>query len=302
MPKLSIVIATYNRAEALVRTLDSFVEQTLDPVLWEIVTVNNNSADNTDARFAAWQAAHPKINARIVFEGKQGLSCARNCGIEASKGEYIAIIDDDELVNIRFCEAYYTFFKTETSAAGAGGRIVPLYEYPVPVWLTKYTERPIAGTLDLGEKCIPFPQRKFPGGGNMAIRRSILKKYDAFNPALGRTGNIPLAGEEKELFRRLHRAGEKIYYIPDAIIYHVIPESRFEPAYFRRLTRMSGVSERIRTLQHSLLAYLMRLLGEVVRWAMTLALALVYLLRGTPSKGGYLIHMRWNITRGLLGG
>ena len=300
IPDLSIIIATYNRAAGLVRTLDSLAGQTLAPALWEIVAVNNNSTDDTEARFAAWQAAHPALNARMVFEGKQGLSHARNCGIGASQGEYIVIIDDDELVNTRFCEAYHTFFQANTPVAAAGGRIVPLYEFPPPVWLTKYTERPIAGTLDLGEQCIPFPGQKFPGGGNMAVRRSILKKYDAFHPALGRTGNTPLSGEEKELFLRLRRADEKIYYIPDAIIYHVIPLSRFEPAYFARLTRMSGVSERRRTLQHSRFAYLTRLLGEAVRWAATLALACLYLLRGIPSKGKWLIRMRWNITCGLL--
>ena len=45
--KLSIIIATYNRAESLIRALNSIAEQDADPSLWEAVVVNNNSTDNT---------------------------------------------------------------------------------------------------------------------------------------------------------------------------------------------------------------------------------------------------------------
>ena len=47
MKKLSIVVATYNRAPYLLRTLESLARQTLSPGLFEILVVNNNSSDNT---------------------------------------------------------------------------------------------------------------------------------------------------------------------------------------------------------------------------------------------------------------
>lgn len=301
MIKLSVIIATYNRAENLRRTLESLACQTADDAVFEIVAVNNNSADNTPEVGREFAAMHPGLNFSMVSESKQGLSHARNCGIENSNGEYIAVIDDDEEVNAEFVESYILFFDAHPDVSGAGGKIVPLYEYEPPRWLTPYTERPIAGQLDLGPDVRPFKDGSYPGGGNMAVRRSALERIGVFDPNLGRNGSSPMGGEEKDLFVRLRAAGGKIYYLPGAIIYHIIPRSKFEDGYFDRLTRMVGASERVRTRSVSGGAYFKALLKEAVKWCGTLVLASGYQLRGESSKGRYLIRMRRNITQGLLG-
>ena len=59
--KLSLIISTYNRAESLLRTLESVAAQTAMPKTWECIVVNNNSTDDTAARFAAFAAAHPQF-------------------------------------------------------------------------------------------------------------------------------------------------------------------------------------------------------------------------------------------------
>lgn len=298
MIEVSVIIATYNRAACLLRTLESLKRQTCDPAVFEIVAVNNNSTDDTDDVCARFAAEHPALNFRMVHEPKQGLSHARNCGIAASRGAYIVIIDDDEEVNPDFVKEYHAFFSLCPDVAACGGRIVPLYEFPVPKWLSPYAERPIAGQLDLGEDIREFPRKSYPGGGNMGIRRSAVERYGAFNPALGRTGTNPMGGEEKDLFSRLRAGGEKIYYLPDAIIYHIIPESKLTTEYFLRLSRMTGVSERIRSRTEG--TYVRRLFAECVKWGGTKVLMLGYLVSGRPIKGWYLIRMRWQITRGLL--
>ena len=96
MKKLSIVIATYNRSQSLLRILRSVVGQTAPAQLWECVVVNNNSTDDTEAVFSDFAEKNPTFDLRMVTETKQGLSNARNCGIAASVGDYIAIVDDDE--------------------------------------------------------------------------------------------------------------------------------------------------------------------------------------------------------------
>lgn len=296
--KISVVIATYNRAASLLRTLESLARQTASPEEFEIVVANNNSTDDTPGTYERFRVSHPELNLRVVFEPEQGLSPARNAGIAAARGDTIAIIDDDEEVNPEFVEAYADFFEHHPDVAACGGRIVPRYESAVPKWLSPYTERPIAGPLDLGDEIREMPRGSYPGGGNMAIRQWAVEQYGAFDPRLGRTGNNPMGGEEKELFGRLRAGGEKIYYVPGAIIYHIIPESKLTTDYFDRLSRMTGVSERIRSQSER--KYLHRLLSECLKWAGTLVLAAGYLLRGAPAKGHYLIRMRWNITRGLL--
>ncbi len=298
--KLSLIIATYNRASRLMRTLESLTAQTLPAELWEVVVVNNNSSDDTLERFAEFAAAHPDMNARIFTETKQGVSHARNRAIRESQGEYIAVIDDDETVNDGFLKEYFDFFESHPHVAAVGGRILPEYETTPPKWLSPYTARPIVGTLDLGEKAVPFGRGKFFGGGNMGLRRTAVEKYGVFDPALGRTGTSLMAGEEKELFYRLRDAGEQIYYLPNAIINHIIPPERLTRDYFTRLCSLIGRSERVRTRSRSRGAYCRRLFMEGVKWCGALVLAFGYLVRLQPAKSHYLIIMRRCITGGLI--
>lgn len=301
MIRVSIIIATYNRAQSLLRTLDSVVRQSLDPRMWECVVVDNNSQDDTRMLFEEFARQHADFNLRMVGERNQGLSHARNRGIVESVGEYIAIIDDDEEVNTGFARAYMDLFDTHTDAAAAGGKITPLYEFKTPKWLSSVAERPIAGTLDMGTRVVPFRGERFPGGGNMAVRRSAVARYGMFDPDLGRTGAKLLAGEEKDLFRRLRAAGANIYYVPDAQILHIIPQSRLTLDYYSRATRMIGVSERVRTLNISRMAYAKRLITEAVKWCGTFVYALAYIITLRPAKSYGILLLRSNITLGLLG-
>ena len=81
MPRLSLIVATYNRAEQLLTTLRSVAAQTAPAAEWECVVVDNNSTDDTAARFEEFRTAHPELPLRRVSETRQGLSWARNRGI-----------------------------------------------------------------------------------------------------------------------------------------------------------------------------------------------------------------------------
>ena len=276
-PRISLVIATFNGATRIGTTLHSLLTQSLSSELWEAVVVNNNSTDSTADVVREFMAAHPEITIVPTEEPRQGLSYARNRGIEVARGEIIAIIDDDEIASPQLLADYLHFFDTHPEAVAAGGRIVPLYANGRPEWMSRHTERPIAGTLDLGDRVIPFPEGKYFGGGNMALRRSAIEKYGAFNPALGRRGTTLLGGEEKELYARLYDAGEKIFYIPTAYIQHIIPESKLTRDYFERVCFRIGQSER----------------------AATIVLGAYHILTLHPARAKYLWIMRRQISRGL---
>ena len=89
MKKLSIVVATYNRAPYLLRTLESLARQTLSPGLFEILVVNNNSSDNTPEVVAGFAGSHPQLQVRMVTETSQGISYARNCAVVRASSELI---------------------------------------------------------------------------------------------------------------------------------------------------------------------------------------------------------------------
>ena len=301
MKKLSIVVATYNRAPYLLRTLESLARQTLSPGLFEILVVNNNS-DNTPEVVAGFAGSHPQLQVRMVTETSQGISYARNCGIASSVGQYIVFIDDDEEANPEFAKSYFCFFENNPGLDAAGGAVVPVYEAPLPAWYSYYIEKMITGAFDLGDRMVPFRGKRYPGVGNSGFRRRLFDRFGNFNTALGRSGANPMGGEEKDFFMRVRAQGIRYYYVPGAEIYHITPASKLTRAYFERLTRMIGVSERVRTRSGGGVSFPKRLLAEAVKWGGACVFAFGYLCRLQPLKGWYLLRMRWNITCGLLTG
>lgn len=299
MYTISLVIATYNGATKLPLTLKSLTEQTLDRSLWDVVVVNNNSSDNTAEVVEEFIASHPEINIKLVDEPHQGLSFARNRGIDESKGEYIAIIDDDEIACPNLLRVYFDFLDTSPYAVAAGGKITPHYPTKRPSWLSRITERPIAGTLNLGKKVIPFPEGKYFGGGNMCLRRTAINYYGKFDTNLGRRGNKLLGGEEKELYMRYYSSGENIYYLPEAEIFHVIDERRLTKEYFDAVCYRIGQSERIRTLSVSQSEFKRRITAEVFKWCAALAIGFFYCLTLQFGKARAIVVMRRQISRGL---
>lgn len=300
MIQLSIVIATYNRAVFLERTLRSLDGQTAPARTWECVVVDNNSQDDTSARFSAFAADHPELQLRMVRETRQGLSPARNRGIAESRGVCVAIVDDDELLNAEFVASYLDFFDTRPDALVAGGRVIPEYMEGRPRWMSGFTEQPIANPTDWGDSVREFPAGHIPAGGNMAFRRDVFERVGGFDPSLGRTGTTLLGGEESDLFERLAHRGVRFWYVPGAIIRHVIPPAKLTPDYFRRLCFNVGVSQRRRAVLHGRLARLFA--AEAVKWCVTLAVALSYVATFRFSRAVWLVRMRWHITKGLARG
>ena len=295
MIRLSLVIATYNRAEQLMVTLRSVAAQSKASAQWECIVVDNNSADDTKQRVEAFIAEHPSLNIRYHFESKQGLSYARNAGIEQSNGDIIAFIDDDERIVPDFIGAYIKLFDSYPTAMAAGGKIIAEYPTGRPRWMSHYTERPIANPMDFGDYVRIFPKGRIPGGGNMAMRREVFNKIGLFNTSLGRTGKLLIGGEESDLFERIAAADMECYYAPRAVMFHIIPAEKLSESYFERLCYNTGVSQRTRAEIHN--RTLRLYIGEVAKWCATLLLCLLH----TPAQSNYLVKMRANISKGILG-
>ena len=297
MLRLSLVIATYNRADSLLTALQSVVEQDAPKDQWECVVVNNNSTDDTAARFKEFAEAHPDVTLRMVDEVRQGLSYARNRGIGESVGEYIAIIDDDERIAPEFISSYISLFDSTPDAVAAGGPIVAEYPSGRPRWMSCFTERPIANTMYFGDKVRLFPAGRIPGGGNMALRRDAVRRYGVFDTSLGYVGEQLIGGEESDLFERLRIADAKYYYVPKAVMYHIIPKEKLTKEYLSRLSYNVGVSQ-LRRARYYHRKGRVRVV-ELFKWVVTIILAAWYFITLQWGKAKYLLLLRYNITRGL---
>ena len=298
--KLSVIICTYNRDKYIYNVLKSIAGNDFPPEKFEIILVNNNSTDNTESECNRFHSDFPQTEFHYFIEKNQGLSHARNRGIKEAKGDILIYVDDDATVNKKYLQAYCTFFEQHLLAMAAGGPIIPVYETQKPKWMSHFTLPLITGYLYRGNRISAFKSGKYPGGGNAAYRKSVFEKTGLFNVDLGRKGDSLMGAEEKDIFDKMCSFDMKYYYLPEAVLYHIIPETKLTKEYFNRLTYSIGKSEQMRTGAMSKWKYTKRIISEGIKWAVSLFLFVGYTLVLTPKKGWKLILFRWNVTKGLI--
>ena len=297
---ISVVICTYNREKYIYNALKSIAEQDYPVELYEIVLINNNSTDNTEALCLKFRNDYPRVNFQYHIETQQGLSFARNRGISESKGEIIIYIDDDAEALAGFLNEYERVFEEHPDAIAAGGKIIPVFEGKEPKWMSKIMRALLGGALDLGNKIKPFGKGAYPGGGNAAYKKEAFEIFGLFNTDLGRKGSGLMGSEEKDMFDRFRKKELPFYYVPKAVIYHHIPKSRFSETYFKNLSISIGFGEKVRTLAVSKGEYAKRLLQEALKWILTIVLLMGYTIILQPQKGWKLLRFRAYVTKGLL--
>jgi glycosyltransferase involved in cell wall biosynthesis len=237
----SIVICSYNRATSLAETLAS-IDACLLPVgrLVELVLIDNNSTDAT-ARICSDFAGVSRIPFRRVPETRQGVSFARNRGIQEARGKVILFTDDDCRVNDHWLVTYAREFD-ENRVDCAFGRVYPDWRGTPPAWFSDELNAAYA-LLDYGDQrfLVTDAAHEF-FGANFAMRKDLLSELGGFDVHLGRTEAKLLIGEETRVYHDLVRRGSKIAYNPSIEVRHVIEEGRKEKAYLLKYYRDSAES------------------------------------------------------------
>ena len=103
-PMVSVILPTYNRADMLSRALQSIISQTYQD--FEIIVVND-AGENVD--YIINTLHHQDKIYSITHEVNKGLAAARNTGIRAARGKYIAYLDDDDIFYPRHLETLCNF-------------------------------------------------------------------------------------------------------------------------------------------------------------------------------------------------
>jgi len=234
MIKISLIVPTYNRADYLKFSLPTFVHQSLDKSLYEILVIDNNSTDKTkEITFEI--LGNSKRNWKYIFEGNQGLHYARNRGIVEAKGEIIIFGDDDIEADYQWLESIYSEFKNNERAGVVGGKILPKWSSEPPEWIYDYGTKKIHGVfayLDLGEErraiynCFIF-------GCNFAIRKNIAIQIGGSPPDTFPGKLKYLSGRgECGMIESTMKLNYDIIYIPEASVLHNADSSRTTLKYF----------------------------------------------------------------------
>ena len=237
--QLSVVLCTYNRAEMLTPALDSLLDQD-GPVAYEIIVVDNNSTDATPAVVRS-VAERSGGRVRYAFEGRQGLSHARNRGIDLARAAIVAFSDDDVRVARDWVRQLVRAFEARPEVDYIGGRVLPRWLQPPPRWLTTAHWSPLA-LQDYGDGPLVASRDRAIClvGANLAFRRSVFDRVGLFRPELGRIKDGIGSTEDHDMQLRAWRAGMCGLYVPEIVAHADVQPDRMVKAYHRRWHRGHG--------------------------------------------------------------
>ena len=295
--EFSIIICTYNRESFLPIAFNSITKQTLPYDLFEVIIIDNNSTDSTSEICSEFIMAHPSITVGYFTEKQQGLSHARNRGIDEASGEIITFMDDDALLAPDFCEKTLGFFRKHKNVSAIGGKILLQFMEAKPFWYNPSLAS-LLGYFNSGNREKPF-RRSYFRGSNMSFRNELFAKYAPFNTSLGRVGRDLSGSEEKELFFRLRDSGEEIWYVPGAIVYHLVPPERTGLSFIREQGIGAGKSQKKMVMIKGTFSCFLSALNELAKWIVTIILAAFYLIILKPGIAAVLIKFRYWVSCGL---
>ncbi|MGL5749960.1 MAG: glycosyltransferase family 2 protein [Paraclostridium sp.] len=113
-PDISIIVPVYNVENYLKKCLDSIVSQSFKNI--EIIIVNDGSTDNSREICDEYKKKDNRI--KVIHKENEGLSSARNRGIDISKGKYIGFIDSDDWIDKYMYEKLYNLCEKTSSDIG----------------------------------------------------------------------------------------------------------------------------------------------------------------------------------------
>ncbi len=295
-PLLSVCVCTHDRPDYLADCLEGLRHQTVASHLFEVLVI-----DSASGPLAARRLAHLVgigANENLLRVDQPGLSRARNAGAGASHADYICYIDDDAIPAPNLVEmALRAITETDPPPALIGGRILPLWEIPLPPWWPARLQ----GVLSIVEvegsgeyRSSDLPRGLEPCGANFVVHVPTLLAAGGFPLQAGRTGNSLLSDEEVQLAWRLQDAGHSVRYDSRLVVRHQIQAARMTPGWLLSRMHWQGVSAVLtrRTLGRS---------GAVWReLPRRLAVALLYGPTALfPRTSPLLIGMRWRLAYAL---
>lgn len=220
-PAISVVIPCFRAGELLAQSIESVLAQTETD--WELILVDNNASEETKAVIGGYVKKFPE-KIRSVLEAEQGNSSARNTGILNSCGEYIAFLDDDDLMYADRLSLQRKKLEESSKAVLCFGRLdkVSFDNRLVvePLCLdSMFYHFPLASQyIPPTQVILSFPE---PRPSSILVKKSILTKIGCFDNHFN-----PFFLEETEIYMRLAQEGEFVH-VDQSVIRYRLPNTDF---------------------------------------------------------------------------
>ena len=221
---VSICVTTYKRPQGLKRLLQGLAELTFDKVERpdiEVIIVDNHNEGVAAQVCQEFQQSFPWMLKNDV-ESQRGVTYGRNKSLSLAdpQTDAIAILDDDEVPAPNWLDELL-WVQQEYRADVVTGTVLPHFLDEEPAeWIMK------SGFFNPPRSATGEPQQ-VAFTNNVLIRAAILQGYNpVFDNRFAFTG-----GEDSHLFMRLHKAGYKIVWADEAIVYDWLPGDRTKPKW-----------------------------------------------------------------------
>jgi GT2 family glycosyltransferase len=232
--KLSIIIATRNRAHAIGRCLDSAAASLHHAELRddaEIVVVDNGSSDDTSSVLGKWANGN-WVPSQMIFEPRVGKAAALNMALRSARGELLAFTDDDCRLHPEFVNDLLRHNAGDTGLVLRGGRTELGDPTDLPFTINT---NPTARRWSLAENSARHANLADAiAGCNMAMRRALVERLGPFDEDFGPGAPVG-SGEDTDYLFRAYLDGAIIEYVPDMTVFH--HHGRKTPAEGRELFR-----------------------------------------------------------------
>lgn len=267
MNTLSVIICTHNpRSDYFGRTLAGLRAQTLPINEWELLIVDNASAPE--------KAPHPDLGwhprARIVQEPKLGLTQARLCGIRASVGDLLVLVDDDNVLDPDYLATARRVADEMPFLGSWSGQCRPEFEEAPPEWTRRYWGNLVIRQFD--RDCwsnLPRLGDTMPCGAGLCVRREVAQRYVSLHDAgqrsmlLDRVGSSLVSGGDNDLAACACDIGLGVGLIASLKLVHCIPKQRLQLDYLSRLAESIQFSSLILDAERGLPVHGRGLLGWI---------------------------------------
>lgn len=201
---VSVVIPTYNRTRLLRQTIPALASQASEGRPYEVIFVSNGSTDDTPAVLEEAARSSPDVFRWTQIAPTGGPSAPRNVGIRMARGAVVVILDDDVVPEPGLVAAHARYHEANPGpeCCGLGEAYVPeeLLTDPVSVFhVYPYHEVRHGG---------PLSHQHF-WTCNVSFKRDFMLRHGMFDESL-------LYYEDVEVARRLHDAGMRLRFVPEA--------------------------------------------------------------------------------------
>jgi len=231
LPKISVVICTFNRHDLLLEAIMSIELQNLPEREFELIVVDNS--DDVQARDRFRDGLQITCAHRYLVEAQPGLSRARNIGIEAARADLVAFLDDDAKASADWLQHIIEAFSRHESAGVVGGPVRPIWAARPPAWLTARLQSFLT-IIDRGDQARFLAGEEWLSGTNIAFRTRAVREAGLFPENLGRIRGLLLSNEELIVTKRIRDLGYTVFYDPKLEMHHRVHPDRVSQSWLRR--------------------------------------------------------------------